>query len=235
MTRSLIEMLQKNKFSLIVSLPSNDIELARTAIKNGADAIKAHVNLSHRASGNSFGTIEENREFLTQLMEEFDGPIGIVPGDNIEKINPADIQLLEEMGISYFSIYAHDCPTFLLQSKLEKTVATNHTYRLEELKQLDKVGIQAFEASIIKGEEYGTPLNVSDLVTYAAIAETVSVPVIIPTQRKVVPEDLPALYQTGVKAVMTGAVSIGKEKESIGKTIRAFRAAMDDVIGEGAE
>jgi len=34
---------------------------------------------------------------------------------------------------------------------------------------------------------------------------------------------------------MTGAVSIGKEKESIGKTIRAFRAAMDDVFGEGAE
>lgn len=232
MANSLIEILNKNKFSLIVSLPSNDIEIAREAIKNGADAIKTHVNVSHKASGNNFGTIEENREFLTKLVEEFDCPIGIVPGDKIEKISEADIKLLEEIGVTYFSIYADDCSTFLLDSQLEKTVALSYNYHLEEIRQLDKVGIQAFEASIIKGEEYGTLLNVNDLIAYSSITEVCPIPVIIPTQRKVLPKDILALYKTGVKAVMTGAVSIGKDKEGIGKKISEFRKAIDAIIEE---
>ncbi|TLQ08998.1 hypothetical protein FEZ48_02270 [Marinilactibacillus psychrotolerans] len=234
MKKSLIDMLNTNKLSLIVSLPSNDIELAREAVQNGADAIKVHINVSHRASGNDFGSVEENKEFLKQLVDEFDCPIGIVPSDSHEKIMKEEIEFLESIGFSYFSIYMQDCPTFLLNSKLEKTVAGNYDYQLEEIKHIDQVGVQAFEASIIHGDEYGTPINVSDLLKYTSIVENVNVPVIVPTQRKVIPEDVRALYKTGVKAIMAGAVSIGTEKESIGRTVKEFRKAFDEIITEEA-
>lgn len=233
MDNSLIKMLNEKKLSLIVSLPSNDIKLAREAVENGADAIKVHVNVSHRASGNDFGTVAENEEFLKKLVEEFDCPIGIVPGDSHEKIKKEDIEKLEQIGLNYFSIYMHHCPTLLLDSKLEKTVAGDHSYDLEELKHIDRAGIQAFEASVIQGEEYGTPLNARDLIKYTTIAEATPVPVIIPTQRNVQPSDIKALYRTGIKAVMTGAISIGKE--NIGPKVKEFRTAIDKMLEEDGQ
>lgn len=232
MKKSLIDLLNNNKMSLIVSLPSNDIELARVAVKNGADAIKVHINVNHRASGNKFGSVRDNKEFLKQLVEEFDCPIGIVPSDSLEKVKKEEIQFLESIGFNYFSIYMQDCPTFLLDSKLEKTVAGNYEYDLEEIKFINQLGVQAFEASIIHGEEYGTPLNASDLLKYTSIVEKVNVPVIVPTQRKVVPENLKALYRIGVKGIMTGAVSIGNNKESIGRMVKEFRQELDKIISE---
>ena len=58
------ELIEGNKFSLVVSLPSNNLELAKAALDGGAQAVKVHCNVWHRASGHTFGTYAENREFL---------------------------------------------------------------------------------------------------------------------------------------------------------------------------
>ena len=87
------------KFSLIVSLPSNDLELAKVALAGGADAIKVHCNVWHRASGHSFGTYEENREFLKELIQLCgDVPVGLMPGTDQAFITNEDRLELEEMG-----------------------------------------------------------------------------------------------------------------------------------------
>ena len=62
------ELIEGNKFSLVVSLPSNNLELAEAALDGGAQAVKVHCNVWHRASGHTFGTYAENREFLQQLI-----------------------------------------------------------------------------------------------------------------------------------------------------------------------
>lgn len=63
------QMIETNKFSLVVSLPSNKLELAQAALDGGAQAVKVHCNVWHRASGHTFGTYAENREFLRQLIK----------------------------------------------------------------------------------------------------------------------------------------------------------------------
>ena len=55
------EMIRQNKFSLVVSLPSNDLELAKAALEGGAQAVKVHCNVWHRASGHTFGSYAENK------------------------------------------------------------------------------------------------------------------------------------------------------------------------------
>ena len=227
--KSLIQLFDQKKLSLIVSLPANDIEIARAAVANGADAIKVHINVDHRASGNHYGSATENLPFLKQLVTEFDCPVGIVPGGTIEEVPQKDIEILEELGFSYFSIYAKECPTFLLKSSLEKTVAGDNHFDLASLRYLKDIGVEAFEASIVDGSEYGTPLNSNDLLNYRRIVVESGMPVVIPSQRKIVPEDVTALAQTGIKALMIGAVCTGKTVASVAESVFAFSQEVNEV------
>ena len=75
------EMLTDNRFSVIAALPRNDLALAEAALEGGAQAVKVHCNVWHRASGNTFGTFAENRTFLRELIALCgDVPVGLVPG-----------------------------------------------------------------------------------------------------------------------------------------------------------
>ncbi|MEK6455849.1 hypothetical protein [Caldifermentibacillus hisashii] len=219
----LTSMLQDYNMSLIVSLPSNDLELAKAAIAGGADGIKVHINVSHRASGNTFGSLAENRKFFEALTREFSGPIGVVPGGSIDRVQEAEIKELEELGISYYSIYMDHMPSFMLNTSMDKTVAGHSDFHLDTLRSLNGTAINAFEASIINGDEYGTPLNFQDLLNYKSIVDTLEMPVIVPSQRKLTPNDIPHLAEVGIKGIMIGAVVTGKDRQSIERETREMR------------
>ena len=78
--------IKRKKIALIVSLPENNWELARAAIESGVDAVKLHVNVEHRASGNHFYSTEAYRTEFHKIRSEFTGPLGIVPGGALESI-----------------------------------------------------------------------------------------------------------------------------------------------------
>ena len=93
------EMLTDNRFSVIAALPRNDLALAEAALEGGAQAVKVHCNVCHRASGNTFGTFAENRTFLRELIALCgDVPVGLVPGGEDAYINEEERLELEEMG-----------------------------------------------------------------------------------------------------------------------------------------
>ena len=73
------ELLERKPLSLVVSLPENDIALARAAMEEGADALKVHYNVGHRASGNHFGPLDMYAEVFRAIRSEFGGPLGVVP------------------------------------------------------------------------------------------------------------------------------------------------------------
>ena len=76
-------------------------------MEGGAQAVKVHCNVWHRASGNMFGTFAENRTFLRELIALCgDVPVGLVPGGEDAYINEEERLELEEMGLSFFSSYA---------------------------------------------------------------------------------------------------------------------------------
>src|SRR5699024_7079705 len=100
----------------------------------GADAIKVHLNVDHRASGNDFGSLEKHYEFFEKLANEFDGPLGVVPGDSPLKISRTELEELEKMGFNYYSIYMKQMPTFMLDMELEKTAAVGPEHDPSSLK-----------------------------------------------------------------------------------------------------
>ncbi len=230
MTALLKQNLNENKMTLIVSLPENRFDLAKAAIQAGVDAIKLHVNVNHRASGNVFEAVASYVEVFRRIRDEFSGPLGIVPGGSFEDIRQSEMEQLLDLGFNFYSIYAHDKPSWMLGlDKIEKTFAISSDYSLTTIGNVKHLGITALEASIIPGEEYGTPLTFKDVLAYNWLAQHVDVSVLVPSQRKLVPSDIPILANAGVKGVMLGAIVIGNTKESIQQAISSFRNAIDSL------
>lgn len=223
------KMLQQNPFSLVASLSANNLDIAKAAIDGGADAIKVHMNVFHVASQSTFGTFEDNREFLTKLLELADGrPVGAVLGGGDAYINEEEKRELENMGLDFFSCYAEHLPAFMLKGdKITKMVALHDTYETV-LPAVKNSEIQVVEASIMHPSAYGTPLTYFDLLQYRKICEAVPQPVLVPTQKKIQPEEIFALRDAGCKAVMIGAVVVGKSTpEAWYKATSAYRNAVD--------
>ncbi|MBD1382621.1 hypothetical protein IC621_20670 [Bacillus sp. IB182487] len=216
--------------TLLVSLPENNVELAKAAIRSGVDAVKMHVNVDHRASGNRFEPVEAYKEVFRTIRSEFRGPLGIVPGDSIEKIKRTEMEQLIDLGFNFYSIYAHHKLSWMFElDNMDKTFAITSDYSAAGLGKVKHFGASGIEASIIPGEEYGTPLSFKDVLTYQSIVENVDVPVLVPSQRKLAPSDIPLLHKAGIKAVMLGAIVIGDTEERIEKAIASFRNAIDSL------
>ena len=219
--------LRKSKLSLVYSLPQNKIELAEAALAAGADAIKVHINVHHHASGTHFGTLEQERIVLSDILGlAKDICVGIVPGGG-RVIQPEEIIPLRKMGFSFVSFYAHHCsPEILAIPGIEKMVAPDYTYSISELDNWTRWGVDVIETSIIEPEGYGEPLNLRDLGRYNALTQF-GLPLLVPTQRKLTPANLPSLIQAGVQGIMLGAVVTGKEPKKVYETIKEFRQAID--------
>ncbi|MBS4207541.1 hypothetical protein [Bacillus sp. FJAT-50079] len=221
---SLKKLLDEKKMTLAISIPKNEPELARAAMDAGADVIKMHVNVDHWASGNSFGDANVYENEFREIRERFSGPLGIVPGGSFEAIERNQLEKLADFGFDYFSIYAHHMPSWLLDlDTFEKTFAITGNDSLDCIRKVKDLGIAAIEASIIPAKEYGSPLTFKDVLTYRQIVQSTDVPIIIPSQRRLIAADIPLLYQAGVKSVMLGAVVVGQTKESIEQTVFAFK------------
>lgn len=225
------ELIEGNKFSLVVSLPSNNLELAKAALDGGAQAVKVHCNVWHRASGHTFGTYAENREFLQQLITLCkDVPVGLVPGGEDAFITPEERLELENMGLGFFSSYSQHLPCHMMESKvLMKMVAIDYTYTENTLDAVRSSGIDVLECSVQPGENYGTDLNYADILRYSDIVTKSGKPCLIPTQRKIKPCEVRHLYEAGCKAVMIGAIVMGKEPDvkQLQAVTAAFREAID--------
>ncbi|WP_434748338.1 hypothetical protein [Paenibacillus amylolyticus] len=227
-TGQLQAMLEQKSLSLIVSLPGNDLALARAAWEEGADALKVHYNVGHRASGNHFGSLDEYTEVFRAIRSEFGGPFGVVPSGSIEGTRREDVERLAGIGFDFYSIYAHHLPSFMLQDHgLESTFAINNAYDAALVASAAHFGFTALEASIVPGKEYGTPLSFADVLHYRQLVLKAGVPVLVPSQRKLVPEDVPVLHHSGIKAIMLGAIVTGKTEDELRRAVSSFRNAID--------
>ncbi len=228
MTLDYLSLFSEKKLTLIMSLPRNDPDWCRAAFEAGADAVKVHINAAHRASGTVFGSLAEERPALDAMLKQRTGPMGLVLGGSLEQA-AMDAQAVLDLPFSFHSVYAHHMPAWLLGSGVPLMAACDGTYSLDEIRRMPAMGCDVLEASVIPGGEYGQALSMRDLLRYNAIAGAVSVPVVVPTQRAIRPDEVEALIRSGVKGLMIGAVVTGKEQASISRAVAAFRKAIDEV------
>ena len=211
-----------------MSLPRNNPDWCWAAFEAGADAVKVHINVAHRASGTVFGRLSDERPALEAMLKMRTGPMGLVLGGSLADVGQ-DALAVRDLPFSFYSVYAHHLPAWALGSGIPLMAACDGTYSLEEISRMPAMGCNVLAASVIPGGEYGQGLSMRDLIRYSAIADAVSVPVVVPTQRAIRPDEVEALIRTGVKGLMIGAIVTGQEEASIARTVAAFRKAIDEV------
>ncbi|MEW5947510.1 MAG: hypothetical protein AB1742_15080 [bacterium] len=224
---TLTELFSSRKMVLIVSLPANDPVIARGAATAGADALKAHLNVTHPASGTRFGSFDEERGNLEKILSCVPIPVGVMPGAE----NPAsveDMKRLSGMGISFFDIYDHHMPEGYWELEgLEKMIAVGAGSGADAVERLEKRGARHLEASIIPVEKYGERLSVGDLNAYADVARRFGGTVTVPTQKRIEPGELKMLHMAGVRGIMIGAVVTGADSLSVRESVKRYRKALD--------
>jgi hypothetical protein len=233
MPKHYLEILGRKKPALIASLPANDPELARIAWEEGVDVVKVHINVVHHASGTHYGSFAEERPVLEKILEDARGPCGIVAGGDVEPARK-DYRSCAEAGFEFLSLYVHHTPLEILTfDGLIKMIALDYTWSPEDVPALRAIGADVLEASIMHPDSYGEPLSARELISYtrfcAAARAASNMPVVVPTQRAVGPEEMAQLVAAGISGIMIGAVVTGKTVETFPKAVSAFRKAIDNL------
>lgn len=216
----------RRPMALIASLPANDPDLARAALEGGADVIKVHINLEHRASHTHFGSLAEERPALEVITRLAAGrPCGIVPGNDPTRLDAEELRALPELGFDFLSLYLRDAPAGLLppSTVLERMLALSSEDALELAGGLDRVDMQVCELSIMAKETYGQPLTALDLARFALVRARTRLPLVAPTQHFFTPAALADLAGAGVEAVMLGAIVAGKTPATWREQFSLFR------------
>ncbi len=212
---------------LIVSLPRNDGGLARAAAEAGADMLKVHVNVHHRASGERFGSLDEEEEGLEAVLR-VGLPTGLVPG---EEAMVALEQLPRLRRFAFLDAYVTRLPLFLYDAGVPVIPAVPHDYPPEMLGSLGALPGDWLEAALVPPHCYGLDPTADDLVALARLGALTRRRLIVPSQRRIRPEDLVRYLEIPeVWAMMIGVVVTGRTARGIGRATSAFRLALDALL-----
>ena len=217
------------RFPVIVSLPRHDMDLARAAARAGADALKLHLNVHHRASGTVFGPFAVERPFF-EAARGLGLPLLVVPG--AEHVPDADeMEALAELGVEGFNVYGRHLRPHLLAGRMRPMPALDDRHDDAEVDRMAAIPGAWLEASITPFAQYRTPLDAADLARFAHIAARAGVPVLVPSQKHIVPADIEPLRRAGIAGVILGAVVTGLIADSLHAAVAAIVAARDAAAG----
>lgn len=223
----LVKTIQNSKMSIIVALPMNSVEMAIAAEKSGADAIKTHIRMTHRASKVEFGTLEQEKEKLNQIINSVNIPVGIVPGATLD-VSKADIQALVDIGFDFYDMFATFIrPQLYEVDGISVMGAVDSSFDLETIEVLSTKPIQMMELAIVPSTGYGEKLSVVDLAKYKQAIDRMKIPAVIPSQRTLSPDDVSYLYEVGARALLIGVLSTGTDKDELARQTAAFRNAVE--------
>jgi DhnA family fructose-bisphosphate aldolase class Ia len=215
-------------FILLASLPRNTVDMARAAAEHGADAMKVHLNCAHFASGTRFGNWQAEKEAISAILAAVQVPVGIVPGAEEEMPSDQDLEEILRAGFAFWDLFVHHTPPrYLRLPGLERMVALDEAWNAEMVGDLARLGVQVIEASIVPRSLYRAPLNLRDLTRYAALCRASPLPVVVPTQKAVRPDEVGWLRQAGARGIAVGAVVTGSTPSSLGAAVAAFRREID--------
>ena len=223
----------KKKFGLVVSLPANTEALAQAAIDGGADAIKVHLNVDHRASKTKFGSFKAERKAIEKIVKRAGKKVAVGVMAGAKTVATIDeLDELGKMGLEFVDCYVNDYPATLLGQlfRLRAMLALGPDYRFEEIQGMASLGVEAVEASIVEPKGYGLPLMTSDLMAYRAIASATKLPMVVPTQRKISPRDVSLLAWCGARAIIIGAIVTGKTPAGVLAATKAFRESITSSV-----
>lgn len=215
------ERLATRKKLLVVSLPENSFEYAKIAVDSGADAVKLHINVQHRATKKIHSTWKNTKEVVKKIHAELDCYIGMVPGAEF-MASEDELSDMKSSGVSFLDVYVDFAPLYLLKSDLYKILALNHTYQLNTVEGLSAIGADSVEVSIVPPEFYHKNLTAIDLLNYRQILSRSKLPAFVPTEKRIKTTEIQTLFNMGFKGMIIGPVVTGTDIDTFGIKIKEY-------------
>ncbi|MFW6599038.1 hypothetical protein ACQBAU_01010 [Propionibacteriaceae bacterium Y2011] len=217
---------------LVVSLPANEVELAKIALDAGADVVKVHLNLKHM-SGHEFGTFADNAAEFAKIIE-LGAPVGLVPGAGEVFITKDELDQALAMGFDFVNADMATAPSYFADPAVPFVPsgggAPGSLGYLAGVSALQDMPGDWMEASGVNLEGHRKPLPYQDLLSLRETGRVSGRRLIVPSVRTLVPTDVPRLFDIpDVWAVMIGAYVTGTTAESLQAAVTAFRAAFDEL------
>lgn len=224
------ELFKKKKFPLLVSLPKHGVDWGLAAQDNGADAVKVHTSLSHPASGVAFPSLEQEAPTFEAMRKVLSIPMGVVPGVGVDLEKP-EMDRMVELGFDFFDAFISQItPLIMLEKRIAPMLCILPDHTVEEAAAASSLPrVVCMEADIVRHEGYGKRASLEDIVRYKILSKALSTPLVVPTQRALLPDEVSLLAEVGAGSLMIGAVVTGMSVEGVAKATRAFRAAIDQL------
>jgi len=215
---------------LIVSLPRNDVALARAARDGGADALKVHVNVRHLASGTRFGTLAEERPRLEPILA-LGLPTGLVPGEE-QMIARDEVAAIRSMGFAFLDAFVDAIRPYLYEAGIPVVPALPHSADDADVTRARDLPGAWVEAGVVPAAGYGRPPDDADFTAYRRVGAVTGKRLIVPTQRRITPGDVPRYFEVPqVSALMIGVIVTGSDAGALGRATARFRRALDRIAG----
>ncbi len=222
------ELFKNSDFSLIVSIPENSVEYATLAEENGADAVKLHANVKHRVTGKLHETWNNVKPIAKEIINKLNMPVGIVPGADLMATED-EINDMNVVGLSFFDVYIEQAPLYMLKSNMHRMLALNYTFDFSFTSYIKYLKPDSLEISIVNPDLYGKRLTAEDLLRYSKIINDIDCPAFVPTQKRIIPEEIQLLKDIGVSGIIIGPVVTGTNKEEFSKNVKKFSKAIQNL------
>ncbi|MBI1748114.1 MAG: hypothetical protein HYR55_16245 [Acidobacteria bacterium] len=214
---------------LIVSLPKNEIKLAKAAKDAGAEILEVHVNMLHPAAGTRFRSLNQERGALEAILAT-GLPVGIVIGEE-ETISRRELQEIKQLGFCYISASINMLRPYHFEVGLPVIPALYPAFPSEMLPYLRTLPGEWLVADILPLEAHGKEMRAEDLVRLSMVGQMTDRRLVIPTQRKLQPDDLTYLFQLPyANAIRLSTVVTGNGSEGIFRATSDFREKLDAIL-----
>lgn len=214
----------------MVSLPKNHTDLAKAALQAGAQCLKVHINCDHYASNTHFGSWIQEKAAISEILslcQAHNVPLGLVTGEEHQP-SPDELQEISSFGFDFWDLFCRFTPPqYLDLPHLARMVAIDSAWEPWLVQALADLGVDVIESSIVPRDRYHSALNLEDLARYHRLAKACPLPILIPTQKAITPDQVSYLAQAGAAGITIGAVVTGLEASTLGSTTLAFRQAID--------
>lgn len=205
------------EFPVLVSLGRHDMDLAKAAVDAGVFGIKFHLNAYHRATGNSFGSFAEERPFIEKLAK-LGKPMLVMSGQETQP-SLEELDALADLGVEGWNIYLRHVQPHMYRSQLRPILALDSDSGDDDLRQIAAVPGAMVEASVCRFEEYGEPLNETDIARFRGIVENSNLPVIAPSQKRFAASDVPKLRAAGIGSILCGVIVTGLDPSELERSL----------------
>jgi GTPase Era involved in 16S rRNA processing len=215
----LLNLLNKNTFSLLVELPKVDAVMVEAALAGGVDAILFSVS--------DLQELKESKKEIIRLAKEVEVPVGL----SIALLQGAAEKTLKELvaAVDFVEVAEEGIRKIKKIKGVNKLVRLDDSSSMEELLKLSEEGAEVVDAAIIPKSRQQKEMTVGELQQYISIVISAALPVIIPTDLAIKPSEVAILWDAGAKAILLTPNILGRDPRAAEKNILQFRIAVDDL------